>query len=465
MKTKYKKKIPTHTFDLGLHCDFLVLFDTQGIPYVKENMFLGIKDKYIETIAPMKNSFKFVSKQFIHQKNHLTMPGLINGHSHLAMTLLRGIEDDLNLNKWLFERIFPLEKTFVSPSFVKAGAALAALECIRFGTTTVNDMYFFTELTAKIFDQAGLRGQFSWPLMSFPTPENEFRKEDPLILATKLFEKYHHNERISIGLAPHAPYTCSDDLLLKILQKSNEINCPIHIHVAETKKEVEDSLTEFKKTPIKRLFDLGILHSKTQCAHLVHLNDEDMDLLKYSRAKGIYNPDSNMKLASGIAPITKLLSKNIPMALGTDGSASKNDLNLFSAMNVGTKLQKVQAGSTEAFSAKQMIYMTTLGGAKLLGLEKEIGSLEVGKYADIIQLNLHFPHYYPRHDLISHLVYSTTGLEVDLVICHGKILFQENSFLTLNESAITKNAIKYEKLISKELKKLQETNTGKNAKK
>jgi 5-methylthioadenosine/S-adenosylhomocysteine deaminase len=426
-------------FDLGLRAKWGLPM-TAGGPVI-ENIFLAVKGDKIAEVSPYQSRAKKYCKKFVDFPRHIVLPGLVNCHTHLAMTLFRGLEDDVSLKTWLFERIFPLESQFVSPDFVRTGTELAALECLRFGTTTVNEMYFFPDEAARVWERMGLRGRFSQAFIDFPIPEDKWFKVDRATRLRKLAKKYEHHGRISIGLGPHSPYTCSAALLGEVRDLAAELELPIHIHVSETSAELNESIEKHKQTPVERLHKLGLLKQGTICAHMVHLKEPDFSLLSQSGAAVAYNPDSNMKLASGMAPISRFLKENIPVGLGTDGSASKNDLSLFSSMNIGTKLQKVMAGDNLAMTAKQALHMATLGGAHALGLGTEIGSLEVGKQADFILVDTHFAHMQPVHDPYSLLVYAANGLEVDSVYCAGKSLMRNKKFTQVSAGQF-KNLLK-----------------------
>jgi 5-methylthioadenosine/S-adenosylhomocysteine deaminase len=436
-------------FDLGIKADFFL----QVVPAVKieSNWFLGIKNGKILVSEPWKQSFKKDSKKLLEAINKVCIPGLINGHTHLPMTLFRGLEDDVPFHVWLFERILPLEGRMVSKEFVKDGTELAALECLRFGTTTVNEMYFYAEETAKVLQKAGLRGIVSQTLADFPLPEDKDLGTDKFAILEKLQKKFPQNSRVQIGLGPHAPYSCSDELLKKVRDAADKWNMPIHIHVSETKKEVEDSLAKFGMSPVKRLEKLNFLSSRVHCAHCVHFSEEDKKIFERSGATIIHNPDSNAKLGSGIAPIADYVKRKIPVGFGTDGSASNNDLSLFGAMDLGTKLQKLENKDTTAFTAAQAIYAATIGGAKAIGLDDQVGSLCVGKQADFVFVDLNLPHMQPTNNIMSHLVYSAQGQEVSLVAVAGKILYQDGKYFTLNPKQIFQKAEKWRKKIAKNL--------------
>ena len=449
-----KKRAGAKRFDLGVRAELLLPM-AGGAVTTTRNQFIGVKDGLIEVVGPWKARYEKECRKLIDGRGSLTMPGLVNGHTHLAMTLFRGLEDDVPFHTWLFERILPLEAALVSKPFVVDGTALAALECIRFGVTTVNEMYFYAKATAETWDKAGLRGIVSQTLADFPLPEDKDLGKDKFALVRDLVRRYAGHRRLEIGLGPHAPYSCSDALLSQVAAESTALNCPIHIHVSETAREVEESLAKFKETPVQRLDRLGVLKSRTLCAHCVHLAEKDREIFRRSGASAIYNPDSNMKLASGIAPVAAYQKNGTPWCFGTDGTASNNDLSLFDAMDIGTKLQKLGAGDTMALTAAQSLYAATLGGAKALGLGDKIGSLEVGKRADFILLGLDHPNLHPINDLASHLVYSTQGAEVHTTVCEGRVLMEKGKFLTLDKTKIYARAEFWRKKITAKLKELR----------
>lgn len=420
---------------LGIRCDhFLSMAAGEAIP--QRDIFVGIKDGKIAEVSPWTAEAETRCDQFIDARNQVVLPGLINGHTHLAMTLFRGLEDDVPFHQWLFERILPLEAKLVDREFVRVGTELAALECIRFGVTTVCDMYFYADQIADVIDRAGLRALVSQVFAAGPLPEDRELGTDKAKLFEQLRSKYAAHPRITPMLGPHAPYTCDDVILKKVAQISEQTGAPVTIHLSETEHEVQDSFKEHGKTPVKRLYDLGLLQRRAICAHGVHLDEADQALIKKSGAAIVYNPDSNLKLSSGIAPIARYLADGVQVAFGTDGSASNNDLSLFGAMDVGTKLQKLANHSNTAMVAAQALKCATWGGAHALGLGDRVGSIEVGKEADLICVDLDFPHMQPVHDVRSQLVYAAQGLEVDTVICRGQVLMRGKKIRALNSSRI-----------------------------
>ncbi|MGZ3713694.1 MAG: amidohydrolase family protein, partial [Bdellovibrionota bacterium] len=304
MKQKPKKT----KFDLGVHAGTLFTM-SNGKATALLNQFIGVKAGKIVEVSPYSPIKKKASRRFLDGSKQVCLPGLINGHTHLPMTLFRGLEDDVPFHTWLFERILPLEGELVSKAFVRDGTELGALESIRFGVTTVNEMYFFAAEAAAVLDEAGLRAIVAQPLAKFPLPEDKALGTDKFKIVEALAEKFSGHSRIELALGPHAPYSCDDDLLRQVGAFARAHSMPIHIHVSETSREVDESRKEFGKSPVERLADLGVLAKRTFCAHCVHLSETDRRILRQSGASTIYNPDSNMKLGSGISPVVDLLKR------------------------------------------------------------------------------------------------------------------------------------------------------------
>lgn len=441
-------------YSFGIRADYFLPMKN-GKAESQRDIFLGITGSKITAITPWRDGLEKDCAEFLHAQDQVVMPGLVNGHTHLAMTLFRGLEDDVPFHVWLFERILPLEAKFVSADFVRVGSELAALECIRFGTTTVTDMYMYCDSVADVIDRAGLRGVLSQTFASFPLPEDKDVGTNKIPVFERFHARYKNHERVTASLGPHAPYTCEDSLLKEVAALADRTGAPIQIHVSETRKEVEEARAKYRESPVERLKRLGILRKGTICAHCVHLDEADQKIMQESGASVVYNPDSNTKLGSGIAPIPSYLAKGIPVAFGTDGSASNNDLSLFGAMDLGTKIQKQALGDTTAMSAEQALRLATYEGARAIGLGNKIGSLEVGKLADLICVDLSDPHMQPVHSIASQLVYSASGLEVDTVFCNGVPLMRKKKIInTLDQAKIRKEADLYRDKIQEELRKI-----------
>lgn len=358
------------------------------------------------------------------------IPGLVNTHTHLSMTLLRGMADDLPLQTWLEDYIWPAE-AHLEGDHCYAGALLAALEMIRTGTTCCNDMYFFMDEVARALDEAGLRGVVSHGMID--TGDEEKRKKE-IRETQRIIDKCHNTAegRITVALGPHAPYTCSEELLRWSREKANQEDLQIHIHVSETEGEVQNVLESTQKRPFEYLDSLDLLGPDLLAAHAVWLSEVEIKLIKERGVKLSHNPVSNMKLASGISPVTRLVEKGVCVSLGTDGAASNNNLDLFQEMKTATLLQKVNLMDPTVLPAGKVMEMATSDGAAALGLEDEIGTIEVGKKADLVLVNMMAPHLTPQRSPLSHLVYSAGGSDVDTVICNGQILMQEKEVLVLD---------------------------------
>ncbi|MCS6838691.1 MAG: amidohydrolase [Bdellovibrionaceae bacterium] len=432
------------TYNVGIKAGYLVPMSEKGL-YL-ENYFVGIKDGLIVAVKPFHSRDKLKCRKFFDFTHHIVLPGLINAHTHLAMVLFRGLEDDLNLQSWLFDKIFPLEKHFVTQSFVELGTRLAAFECIRFGTTCVADMYFYPEVGLKVWEEMGLRGTFGQPLISFPSPEA------PEVDNARLFQKfetlftvYRNHPFLSVSLAPHAPYSCDLNLLNAVAAVQKRTNCLVQIHLSETAQEVQEIKAKYNKSPVQFLDEIGLLNPRTICAHVVHTQEEDRATLAKKGCHVVHNPDSNFKLGSGIAPIGEYLRYQINVALGTDGAASNNDLSLFGALDLSAKGQKVFAKDISQFTAWDALWAATRGGAKALGLEHVTGQISEGYSADLIVVDTRFPHLVPISDPVSHLVYATQGLEVDTTIVRGRVLMHDKKIIPKGYDAVRVKAQKLRK--------------------
>ncbi len=396
----------------------------------------------------------YLGNQSIDAKGKAIIPGLINGHAHTPMTLFRGLADDLELNDWLFNYMFPAEARNVDEEFIRAGTRLGVAEMIRGGTTMVLDMYFYEDEVADEAAKAGMRGFFGYGLIDFPAPDNK-TFDEAIVKAETFLEKWKGHPLISPGLAPHSPYTISEEHLKAISALSKKAGAPIFIHVSETQGEVEQSTKEKGLSPILFLDRIGFLDTHVVAAHVVYANAEELAILKKRNVGVIHNPQSNMKLASGIAPIPKMLLAGIDVGIGTDGAASNNDLSIWEEMDSAAKLHKVANNSPTALRAQEAFELATIRGAKALRMEKEIGSLEVGKKADIAIVDLDGLHQIPSYNIYSTLIYATKASDVSTVIIDGKIVMQDRKLLTLDEKSIKEQAARYRDQVIKSLK--QET--------
>ena len=382
---------------------------------------------------------QFRGRDTIDAGGQVVMPGLVNTHTHAPMVLFRGLADDLALEEWLTRYIFPAEAKTVSPEFVRAGTRLAVLEMIESGTTTYADMYYFEEEIAKETKAAGVRGVLGETIIQFPVADAKTPAEG-LARAETFINAFRRDPLITPAVAPHAIYTNDSATLKAARALSMKYGVPTLIHMAETQTEAMTANERGSPTVVSYLDALGFLGPGVVAAHAVWVNDSDMALLK-ARGVGVsHNPESNMKLASGIAPVKAYLASNVAIGLGTDGAASNNDLDMFEAMRAASFLQKVATRDPTAVSAKTAVQMATIGGARALGMERQIGSLEAGKRADVIIVRMSAARQTPMYDPISHLVYVTRGDDVQTTIVNGRVLMQNRKLTTLNEAAVLREA-------------------------
>lgn len=362
------------------------------------------------------------------------LPGLINAHTHAPMTIFRGLADDLPLMQWLEDYIFPAE-AHLCEQWVRYGALLACAEMLLSGTTTFCDMYLFEEEVAKAAKEAGIRALVGEVLYDFPSPnygpiEEGFRYTEGLI------SRWKGDPLVSIAVEPHAPFTCSPELLKKSRRLADRHQVPLVTHVSESRQELEMIQQLYGRTPVVHLRELGILEGPTIVDHAVWVEEKEIEILKAHGVGVVHNPESNMKLASGVAPVGRMLKAGLAVGLGTDGAASNNDLDLFREMDSAAKLQKVFAGDPAILEASTVLGMATCLGAKALGMDSLVGSLEPGKRADMILLELGRAHLTPRYNLASHLVYAARGSDVRSVVVEGRILVEEGKLLSLDLKSI-----------------------------
>lgn len=388
-----------------------------------------------ERIDSVKRGYyEYDSNEFniIDASGMAVMPGLINCHSHAAMTLLRGYADDLPLMEWLENKIWPLEAKLV-PEYVHWGTKLAALEMIKGGTTCFNDMYFMMDQVAEVVKETGMRASLSRGLISFNNGDKSLEE------GINFVKNYHNSadNRITTMLAPHAPYTCEPEYLQEVSFEAKKLGIGIHIHIAETLSEINQIKEKYNKTPVEMVHQAGVFTAKPcLAAHCVHLTDNDLQILLQEKVSVAHNPESNMKLASGIAPIAKMIEMGINVGLGTDGAASNNNLDMFQEMRSASLLQKVHTSDPTVMSSYQALSMATRDGATALGLEKQIGRIKAGMKADIILIDLSGPHLQPLHDINAHLVYSAGASDVDTVIINGKIIMKNKEVNTIDEERV-----------------------------
>jgi 5-methylthioadenosine/S-adenosylhomocysteine deaminase len=382
---------------------------------------------------------QFTARDTIDAKGQVVLPGLINTHTHAPMVLYRGLADDLALMDWLQKYIFPAEAKTVTPEFVRAGTRLAALEMIESGTTTYADMYYFEEEIARVTRDAGLRGMLGETIIQFPSPDAKTPSES-IARAAAFIRDFGQDELIVPAIAPHSMYTLDAATLKAIRALADREHAPVIIHLAETQDEVKTSEQRYKASPVQYLESIGFWGPRTLAAHAVHLTDADIRILTRRRVAVSHNPESNMKLASGTARVIDLRRSGVVVGLGTDGAASNNDLDMFEAMRQAAFLHKLVTGDPRAIPASTALRMGTIEGARALGLERSIGSLEPGKRADLIVVSMNSARQTPMYDPISHLVYVTRGDDVQTTVVNGKILMRNRRVLTLNEASVLEEA-------------------------
>jgi 5-methylthioadenosine/S-adenosylhomocysteine deaminase len=403
---------------------------------------LVVRDRRIVAIQPVADALRrFPSADHTALPGQVLMPGLINAHTHLAMTLFRGLADDLPLADWLNGHVWPAEKQWLSDEFVHDGSLLAIAELLRGGVTCFADMYFFPDAVARAAAHAGIRALLHAPVLEFPTawaagPDEYIHK------ALALHDDFRGHPLISVGIGPHAPYTVSNDTFRRILMLTNELAVPMSLqtHVHETAAEVSDALAATGVRPLARLHALGMTGPSFQCVHMTTLDNEDIDTLVKTGTHVIHCPESNMKLASGACPVGKLLAAGVNVALGTDGAASNNDLDMFSEMRTAALLAKLTAGDPTAVPAATALRMATINGARALGIDAVTGSLEPGKSADFIAVSLAEPETQPVFDVLSQIVYATGRQQVTHTWVAGEALMTNRQLTTINAGLAVQRA-------------------------
>jgi 5-methylthioadenosine/S-adenosylhomocysteine deaminase len=420
---------------------------------VIENGAVAIKgDRIVAVSSKSEIDVRYTPRQRLDHPDAILAPGLINTHTHAAMSLFRGIADDLRLQDWLEKYIFPAEAKNVSPDFVRWGTRLGCLEMLLGGTTTFTDMYYFEDVVAEAAKEAGMRGVLGETIIGFPVADAK-TPADSLAFTEKYINRFRNDPLIVPAVAPHALYTNSDETLKASRALANKYNVPLVIHLSETKKENDDALAQRHMTPTRILDTLGVLTGRTVAAHCVWVNDADMAILKQRGVGVAHCPSSNMKLASGVAPVVRMLALDLAVGLGPDGPAgSNNDFNLFEEMDLAAKLAKVTTRDPQALPATAALEMATIRGARALGLEKEIGSLEPGKRADLIMVRIDRPNAVPLYDAVSQMVYALKADDVRDVMVNGKPVVRDAKILTLNQAQILQKAAEYRDKVRASLK-------------
>lgn len=442
--------LPTSRVDLLVAGGTVVTMD--GGRHVYEDGAVAITGDRIVAVGSRKDlALRYSAAREIDAHTRLVLPGLINGHTHVPMTLLRGIANDLKLQDWLTNYIFPAEARNVSEEFVVWGTRLALMEMIRSGTTTFADMYYYEDAIARETKAAGMRGVLGEAILDFPVPGYK-SVDEGLAYTERFLQRWQGDPLIRAAVAPHSIYTASEKTLRESFALARRYGAPILIHLSETKKEVEDSRKKNNGSPVQYLERLGLLGPDVQAAHCVWMDGADIELLKQHDVGCVHNPSSNMMLASGVAPVVEMRAAGLRLGLGTDGpSGSNNDLDLMEEMDLAAKLQKITRMDPRALSAEQALAMATIDGARALHMEDEIGSLEAGKKADLVVLNLGGPHAVPVYDLYAQIVYALKGSDVETVLIGGRPVLEERKLLTLNEPEIMAKARAYGEQVKKSL--------------
>jgi 5-methylthioadenosine/S-adenosylhomocysteine deaminase len=395
---------------------------------------------------------RYAAAQTVDAKGKLVLPGFINGHTHVPMTLLRGLRDDVTLDDWLRKYIFPAEARNVTEEFVRWGTRLAAAEQIRGGVTSFADMYYFEDAIAEETKAAGMRGLLGETILDFPAPDNKSNTA-MLEYTEKFLKRWQGDTLIHAAVAPHAIYTCSEKTLEDSAALARKYSAPILMHVAEMKKELDDSRAQNGTTPVQYLDKLGILGPDMVAAHCIFVDETDRKTLARRQVGCVHNPSSNMMLASGVAPVIELRAAGVAVGLGTDGPAgSNNDLDLMEELDLAAKLQKITKMDPRALGAKAVVEMATIEGARALHMEKEIGSLETGKKADLILLGLDAPNAVPMYDVYAQLAYALKGSDVETVIIGGRLVMRDKRLLTVDEPAVIAKAREFRNKIEASLK-------------
>lgn len=422
---------------------------------VIESGAVAIRNARIVAVGPAEQlERRYRARRRLEAGGQLILPGLINSHTHAAMTLYRGVADDRALEEWLQDYIFPLEAQHTTADFVYWGTKLAALEMIRGGTTTFADMYYFEDQVARAASEAGLRVVAGETILDFPAPDFPTAAE-ALRYTEEFIQRWRNHPLVVPAVAPHSAYTCGEKTLRAAAALAQRTGAPLLIHLAESAGEMETVKKRTGQTPVHYLAGLGVLEPRVVAAHCVHVDAADRALLAGKRVGCVHNPSSNMKLASGVAPVPALRAVGVAVALGTDGPAgSNNDLNLFEEMDLAAKLQKLSSGDPRTLPAPTALALATIEGARALGLEEEIGSLEPGKKADLILVRRDAPHAIPAYDLYSQIVYSLKASDVEASIINGRVVMEGRRVLSLDEAAIKRQTQRYAAAVRKSLAQL-----------
>ncbi|KAF3982075.1 MAG: TRZ/ATZ family hydrolase [Methylococcales symbiont of Hymedesmia sp. n. MRB-2018] len=429
--------------DLVIYARWIIPVVPQSVTHENHALVIS-KGRIIDLLPGVEADLKYQSSQIVKLDEHALIPGLINSHSHTGMSLLRGIADDLPLMDWLQNHIWPLEQKWVSESFVKDGADLAIAEMIRGGTTCFNDMYFFPDVVAERAIEHGIRASIGLILIEFASAWAE-NADDYLKKGLRLHQQLQGQALMTTPFAPHAPYTVSDDSLIKIKQLAEKHQLAIHMHLHETQHEVEEQQQKTQQSPLQRLHQLGLLSPSLMAVHMTQLTQQDIDLVAQTGTHIIHCPESNLKLVSGFCPVAQCLKSNINVALGTDGAASNNDLDMFGEMRTAALLAKGISSDASAVPASTALEMATINGAKALGIENETGSLSLGKAADIVAIDLSQLEMQPIYEPVSQIVYAANRQQVSDVWVAGKQLLKQRQLSTIDIADLKERVMLWQK--------------------
>jgi 5-methylthioadenosine/S-adenosylhomocysteine deaminase len=437
--------------DFIIHARYVVTMDAK-LRVLNPGAVAVRGNQIVATGTPDDVSQRYTSKHVIDRPNAVLMPGMIDTHTHAPMSLLRAIADDKKLDDWLTNYIFPAESKNVTPDFVRWGTRLACLEMIRAGITTYTDMYYFEDVEAETAKEAGVRGVLGQTIIGFPAPDHKTWRE-ALDATEKFMQKYAHDDLVTPAVAPHSIYTLPDEALVASHELAVKYGEPLLIHVSETQKERDESLTKRNMTPTQVLEKLGVLDGRVVAAHGIWQDDNDFRILAKHGTGVAHCPSSNTKLASGVARVVDMLNMGVNVGLGTDGFAGSNDsADLVREMDLAAKLQKVTRLDPTALPAEQALAMATIGGARVLGMQSDIGSIEEGKKADLVIMSLAESTAYPLYNIYSHIVYSAKSSDVQDVFINGKAIMLDRVVATLNSKEIFQKAEQYEKQVAASVK-------------
>jgi len=416
--------------------------------FVLNDYSIAIQDGRIHDLLPTSKAIQTYTSDTVHDYNHhVIIPGLINTHTHAAMSLFRGLANDLPLMEWLENHIWPAEQKWVNEEFVKLGTQLAIAEMLRGGVTCFNDMYFFAETSAQVATKTGIRAHIGMILLDFPT-QYANNADEYFTKGLALHDQLKSHPLVKCTFAPHAPYTVSNKPLERVATLANELELPVHIHLHETVNELSTSMQQYNAHPIQRLHDIGLVNSGLIAVHMTQLNDPEIDLLAETNANVVHCPQSNLKLASGFCPVQKLLQKEINVTIGTDSCASNDDLDMLSEIHTAALLAKGVSNNAAALPAHEALKCATINAATALGIEHDTGSLDIGKSADLCAIDISTFEAQPMYDPIGHIVYATQRNQVSDVWVAGKQLLSNRQLLTLDENEILAKTQEWNQKIS-----------------